>query len=146
MTLVHIADRLVLGLRLLCGFIFTFDEIIILYISLDGFKPVNKDMTLIQCFCFSRLCHQPQLISRTTHTTLFQHPGFLANCCAFCSATPHQRMVLSKVAWLNVWRRFSIRHRNHRNPKRCSTLMQRMPSCLRLSPSLSTMTGESPFT
>lgn len=91
---------------------------------------------------FSRSCPQPQPIFRITHTTLFQLPGFLANCCACCSVTLHQKMVLSKAAWLSVWKQFSIKHRNHQNLKRCSILMQRMQSCLRLSHSSSTMTGE----
>lgn len=96
-------------------------------------------------FWFSRLYRQLRPIFRITHTTLFLHPGFLANCCACCSVTPHQKMVLSKVVLLSVLRQFSIRHRSHQNPKKCSTLMQRTLSCLKPSRSSSTMTGEPPL-
>lgn len=106
------------------------------------FHSVYKNAVLNFFPQFSRLCPQPQPIFRITHTTLFQLLGFLANCCACCSVTLHQKMVLSKAAWLSVWKQFSIKHRNHQNLKRCSILMQRMQSCLRLSHSSSTMTGE----
>lgn len=88
------------------------------------------------------MCRQPQLTFRITPTTLSQHRGSPASCCACCSATLHQKMALSRADWLSVWRRSSIKLRNHQSPRRCSTPMRRMLSCLRLSHLSFTMTGE----
>lgn len=89
-----------------------------------------------------RSCPRHPPTCRTTHITLSPLPGSPVSCCVSCSATLLLRMALLKAVWSSVWRPFSTKHRNRPNLKRCSTPTPRTPSCLRLSLSLFTMTGE----